>query len=427
MQTMISGGHLIDLANSLDRVNDIYIIDGKIAAIGQAPDGFIAERTIDARGLHICPGLVDLSARLREPGETHKATISSETQAAASGGVTTLIYPPDTKPAIDTSAVVELIHQRAEKAGLANVHCVGALTHELKGERLADMQTLKNIGCVAVGNGHSPILSTDVMRRALEYAETCNLTVMLQAQEYWLSADGCVHDGPVGTRLGLAGIPETAETIALSQLLLLVEMTGTRVHICRLSTARGAQMIAEAQQRGLPISADVSISHLHLDESYVDNFNSLGYILPPLRSAADRDGLRQAVADGHISAICSDHQPHDNDAKMAPFSETEPGVSTIEILLPLTLNLVEDGLLELSSAIAAVTSKPAALLGLDAGTLSIGSNADICLFDREQQWQLNEQDFVSAGKNCPFFGWQLKGRVQKTLLNGNLVFEKTYV
>lgn len=423
MGSVIRGGHIIDPANQLDRIADLYIEQGRIAAIGKAPKGFAEETVIDAGGQIVCPGLVDLQARLREPGEKHKGSIAGETAAAAAAGITTLCCPPDTRPVIDTPAVAEQICHRAAAAGKTNVLPIGALTQGLQGEQLASMQALHGAGCVVMGNARHAISSTLVQRRALEYAATLGLTVFINAEDPWLGADGCVHEGPVSTRLGLPGIPECAEVIAVGRDLMLVEQTGVRAHFGQLSTARAVAMIAEARTKGLPVSADVSAHQLYLTEMDASDYNSFCHVRPPLRSQRDRDGLREAVASGVISAICSDHQPHDRDAKLAPFAATEPGISALETLLPLTLRLVDEGLMELNEALARLTSEPARILGSDRGQLTVGAVADICIFDPKQHWTVSEETLISAGKNTPFLGWELRGRVTRTLLGGRTVFE----
>jgi dihydroorotase len=422
MGIVIRGGRIIDPANNLDEVADLYIDNGRIAAIGTAPEGFSEDEVIDATGQIVAPGLVDLQARLREPGEKHKGSIASETAAAAAGGVTTLCFPPDTKPVIDNPAVAAQIAHRAESAGLCRVLPIGALTQGLEGEQLASMQALHTAGCVVMGNARHAITSTLVQRRALEYAATLGLTVFINPEDPWLAADGCVHEGPISTRLGLAGVPECAEVIAIGRDLMLIEQTGIRAHFGQLSSARAVEMIAEARAKGLPVSADVSAHQLYLTEMDVSDYNSLCHVRPPFRSQRDKDGLRSAVSSGVISAICSDHQPHDRDAKLAPFAATEPGISALETLLPLTLRLVDEGVLKLERAIAKLTCQPADILGIDAGRLSVGSPADICIFDPKQHWTVTEETLVSAGKNTPFLGWELSGKVTRTLLAGRTVF-----
>lgn len=425
MRLRLHGGRVIDPANQLDSRLDLWIADGRIAAVGPAPAGFHADREIDVGGRIVCPGLVDLRAHLREPGEEHMATIASETAAAASGGITTLCCPPDTAPVVDTPAVATLIQQRARAAGLVRVLPIGALTQGLQGERISEMGALKAAGCVGVSNARHPIGNTLVMRRAMEYAATHDLTVFLHAEDPWLRNKGCVHEGQISTRLGLPGIPEAAETVAVARDLALIRQTGVRAHFSQLSTAEAVRMVARAQFDGLPVSADVSAHHLHLTEIDLGYFDSQCHVHPPLRTERDRDALRTGLAKGTLLAVCSDHQPHDGDAKCGPFAETAPGISGLETLLPLSLRLVEESILPLNDLIARLTLQPARLLGIDAGTLSVGARADVCVFDPEDYWDLNPAKMVSRGRNTPFTGWQLKGRVDWTLYKGKIVFERT--
>lgn len=419
----IQNGFVIDPANALQETSDIFIADGKILAVSnKVPDGFNADIVIDASGQVVCPGLVDLCARLREPGQEYKATIASETNAAAAAGITSICCPPDTSPTIDTPAVATLIHEKAQAAGKAKVYTLGALTQGLGGERLSEMGSLKNAGCVGVSNAYAPFKNSLILRHALEYAASHDLVVHLHAEDMQLRNNGCVHEGQVSTRLGLAGNPAAAETVAVGQILALIEQIGVRVHFCRLSTARAAQMIARAQYSGARVSADVSAHQLHLTEMDIAYFNSNCHVSPPLRSLRDRDGLRTAVGNGVISAICSDHQPHEADAKLAPFAMTEPGMSALETLLPLSLRLVNDGVLELMPLIAKLTCEPARLLGIDAGTLSVGANADLCIYDPERQWQLDANTLRSRGHNTPLMHWEFLGRVTQTLRRGQVVF-----
>lgn len=425
MGIVIRNGRLIDPANQLDQQADLYIENGCISSIGAAPEGFTTDQTIDAGGCIVMPGIVDLMAHLREPGQEHKGTIASETRAAAAGGITTVCMPPDTNPVIDTPAVVKQIQQLATAAGFAKVLPLGALTRKLDGEHLSEMQTLKDTGCVALSNTGKPILSTLVKRRTLEYAATLGMTVFITAEDPWLAGNGCVHDGTVSTRLGLAGIPECAEVIAISRDLALIEQTGVKAHFSQISSARSVERLAEARAHGLQVTADVSAAHLHLTEMDVGFFNSMCHLRPPLRTLRDRDGLRNAVASGLINVICSDHQPHDRDAKLAPFAATEAGASGLETLLPLTLRLAEDGVMTLSDAVARLTSQPAAVLGIEAGTLSPGRSADICIVDPDKYWTVSELGLLSRGKNTPFLGWELKGKVRYTLLDGVIVHQES--
>jgi len=420
----ISKGHLIDPANHLDKKTDLFIEDGKVAAIGKAPADFKAEQVIDASGQYVIPGLIDLQARVREPGQEYKATIASETHAAAAGGITTLCLPPDTHPIIDTPAVIELIHRRNETAACAEIVTLGALTKGLAGEELSEMYELKQAGCVGVSNARAPIANTLVMRRAMEYAANFGLTIFLKPEDHSSSQNGCAHEGVISTRLGLPSIPEAAETMAVARLLMLVEQTGVRAHFCQLSTAKSVQMIHRAQYDGLPVTADVTAHHLYLTEMDIGYFDSNCHVFPPLRSQRDRDGLRAGLVNNTLNAICSDHQPHELDAKLAPFCESEPGMSTIETLLPLALRIVDETELGLSEVIAHLTHNPANILGLETGQLGVGRRADVCIFDPDQNWTVNNDTLNSRGKNSPFIGWEMKGRVSHTLLAGRVVFQR---
>ncbi|OGI44261.1 MAG: dihydroorotase [Candidatus Muproteobacteria bacterium RIFCSPHIGHO2_01_FULL_65_16] len=425
MSLLIKNGRLIDPAHAMDGKHDLYIDDrGFVAAVGKAPDGFQPARTIDAAGKIVCPGLVDLRARPREPGLEYKATIESEARAAVAAGITTLCCPPDTNPVIDTPAMAQMIQHRAWRFGLAFIHPLGALTQGLEGKRLADMEALDDAGCVGFTNALRPVTDTQVMRRAMEYCASFDLTVFLHSEDPWLRGRGCMHEGEVCARLGLPGIPEAAETAGVARDLALIEHTGVRAHFCGLSSARAVAMVAEAQRRGLPVSADVTAHHLHLTEHDIGYFNTQCHVLPPLRSARDRDALREALRNGAIGAICSDHQPHEPDAKLAPFAESEPGVSGLETLLPLTLRLVDEKLLDLAAALALLTAGPAAIIGVDAGQLGVGATADVCIFDPEARWVLSADAMVSRGRNSPFLGRELRGRVTHTLVGGKVVFER---
>lgn len=418
----IINGRIIDPANQIDQQMDIHMQYGKIIALGDAPDNFIAQQVIDAREQIVCPGLIDLRFRLREPSYETKGTIASETKAAVAGGVTALCCPPDTVPIIDNAAMVKLIRLKAETEGVAKVFTLSALTQQLKGEKLSEMRELKDAGCVGTTNALQPVKSTLVMRRALEYAASHDITVFIQAFDPWLS-DGCAHEGAVSTRLGLAGIPVCAETIAIARDLQLIELTGAKAHFCQLSSAKAVQLIKQAQEDGLPVTADVTAHHLHLTEMDIGYFDSNCHVIPPLRTQRDQDALRHALKSGVISNIVSDHQPHGSDAKLAPFAETEAGISAVETLLPLALKMIDDQAMQLSDVLALLTSQPAKTLGLQEGTLSIGSDADICIFDPQEYWVVDREKLLSQGKNTPFHSWELKGKVNYTFKAGEMVFQ----
>jgi dihydroorotase len=421
---IIKNGHLIDPANNIDQVVDIHIMDGKVAAIRDANSTTNTENTqlIDASGLTVIPGIVDCCARLREPGQEHKASIDSETVAACKAGITTLCCPPDTEPVIDEPAVVELINQKTALSAHSKVVTLGALTAGLRGEYLSEIAALQQAGCVGLSNARQPIQSSLVLKRAFAYAATFDMQVFIEPDEFSLSVGGCAHEGKIATRLGLKGIPVSAETIAIARALELVAETGVSAHIGRLSSAHGVELIARAKNEQLAITADVSAHQLHLTEQDISSFNSSCHVIPPLRAQRDQDALRQAVIDGTIDAICSDHQPHDIDAKQAPYASTEAGISSLETLLPLSLRLSQHTAIPVSEIISRITCQPAAILGIESGDLAVGARADLCLFDANEDWQLTEDMINSRGKNSPFIGWNLQGRVKHTVIDGRLLY-----
>lgn len=415
----VQGARVIDPAQGTDARQDVWIDNGTIVALGRAPDTFPDHEIVDAAGLVVCPGLVDCCARLREPGEANKGSIASEAAAAASAGITTLCQPPDTRPVIDTPSTVELIHQRAATADRARVRVVGALTLGLAGEYLAPMRALVAAGCIALGQADRPVRDTHILRQAMAYAATHDLTVVLPPVDPDL-AHGCAHEGAVATRLGLPGIPVAAETAGLARVIAVAADTGARIHVGRLSSAAACDLLAGARSRGLAITADVAAHQLHLTEQAVAHFDSQAHVRPPLRTEGDRSALRQAVSDGLIDAVCSDHQPHEPDAKRAPFGASAPGISALESLLPLALDLVSGGDCSLVTALRALTSGPARALNLDAGTLTAGGPADLCAFDPEAEWTLQPARMKSRGRNTPFAGARLRGRVAWAMVGGRL-------
>ncbi|SDT04657.1 dihydroorotase [Halopseudomonas xinjiangensis] len=426
MRVTIEGARVIDPATQLDQITDIHIDNGLVHAIGLAPEGFVAQQVFDARGLIAAPGLVDLNASLREPGQSHKGTIASETRAAASGGVTTLCCPPDTRPVLDTPAVAELIFDRTERAGQVRVFPIAALTRGLDGEHLSELVALRDAGCVAFTQGLAPMKSNRILRRALEYAAGFNLPVIFTPQDPDLAEGGMAHEGPTASRMGLVGIPEAAETVALARDLLLIEQTGVRAHFSGLTSARAMDMLADARARGLPVTADVAMYQLLLCDEQLEGFSSLLHVQPPLRSASDRSALREAVKLGLVQAIASHHRPHEPEAKRVPFAASAPGISSVEILLPLAMNLVADGVLELPAVLARLTCGPAAALGLPAGRLAPGDIADIVLFDPVQT-SLIGHNWLSRGANCPFLHEGAPGVVTHTFSQGKLVYQSQQV
>ena len=423
MKIQIKNGRVIDPKNGLDQQADVFIAAGKIVAIGMAPAGFHANRIIDASDCVVSPGLVDLAARLREPGFEYRATLESEMNAACAGGVTSLACPPDTDPPLDEPGLVEMLKFRAQNLNQARVYPIGALTQKLEGQRLTEMAELRDAGCVGFSQADSSISDTQVLVRALEYAATFGFTVWLRPEDAHLAKGGVAHDGFVATRLGLPGIPYSAETIAVATILLLARETGARVHLCRLSSAQAIDMVRVAKAEGLKISCDVSINHLHLSDMDIGYFDPNYHLVPPLRAIRDRDAIRAGLAAGTIDALCSNHAPVDDDAKQMPFGESEPGATGLELLLPLTLKWATEQGVSLSDAIARITRYPAEILGLDAGHLAIGHAADICVFNPEKRWTVAPAGLRSQGKNTPFLGYEMQGSVMYTLVEGQVVFE----
>jgi len=423
MKIHIKNGRLIDPASGTDAKQDVFIAAGKIVALGSAPAGYTANRTIDASGLVVCPGLVDLAVRLREPGFEYMATLESEMQAAAAGGVTSLACPPDTDPPLDEPGLVEMLKFRARNLNQSHVYPVGALTVGLKGSQLTEMAELTDAGCVAFSHADAPLSDTQLLLRALQYAATFDFPVWLRPQDPGLARGGVAHDGQVATRLGLAAIPVCAETIALSTILLLARETGARIHLCRMSSAEGVDMVRQAKARGLKVSCDIAIHHAHLSEMDIGYFDPNCHLTPPLRSQRDRDGLRAALSDGTVDALCSDHTPVDEDAKQLPFGEAESGATGVELLLPLTLKWIEETRLPLIQGLARITSEPARILGVSAGVIKPGASADLCVFDPARYWKIEPAALKSQGKNTPYTGIEVKGKVGYTLVDGQVVYE----
>ncbi|QDX81816.1 dihydroorotase [Denitratisoma sp. DHT3] len=429
MKLQIKNGRLVDPAANIDRQADLFIAHGRVAGVGTMPAGFADNgtvSTIDAAGCVVCPGLVDLSARLREPGYEYRATLESEMAAAAAGGVTSLACPPDTDPPLDEPGLVEMLKHRARLPEFAKVYPIGALTEKLGGKHLTEMAELAEAGCVAFGQANSAIIDTQVLLRAMQYAATFDFPVWLAAQDPYLARGGIAHDGEVAARLGLAGIPVAAETIALATILQLARVTGARVHITRISSAMAVDMIAGARAAGVAVTCDVAVHHLHLCENDIGFFDPHARLDPPLRAQRDRDALRRGLASGVINALCSDHTPVDDDGKQLPFGEAEPGATGLELLLPLTLKWGREMGLSLSETLAPITAAPARLLGVEGGSLAAGAPADICIFNPAASQRVSRESLRSQGKNTPFLGWELEGRVRYTLVDGHLSYDGSW-
>lgn len=418
MRLHIRNGRIIDPASGQDGTGDVFVVDGKIS-----PESGKADRVIDAKGLVVAPGFIDLSARLREPGYEYKATLESEMEAALAGGVTSLACPPDTDPPLDEPGLVDMLRRRARALSRARVYPVGALTVKLQGQALTEMGQLTDAGCVAFSQANAPLADTQVLWRALQYAATFGYPVWLRAEDAWLAKGGVAHDGEVATRLGLPGIPPFAETIALATLLELVRATRARVHVCRLSTAGGVELMRRAKQEGLPVSCDVAVHHVHLCDMDLGYFDSHCRLEPPLRSQRDREALSRALAEGVVDCLCSDHTPVDDDGKHLPFAQAEPGATGLELLLPLALKWGEERRLGLPATLARITSEPARILGVASGSLAAGAPADLAVFDPQAPLRIASETLKSQGKNTPFLGYELAGRVRYTIVGGNVAYE----
>jgi dihydroorotase len=429
MKILIQGGRVIDPARNFDRVCDVALAAGRVIGVGQMPEGFAPNRTIDARGCVVAPGLIDLAVRLREPGHEHEGMLESEMAAAVAGGVTSVVCPPDTDPVLDEPGLVDMLKSRAEKLHQARVFPLGALTRGLAGEVLTEMAELTESGCVGFSQAEVPLQNTQVLQRAMQYASTFGYTVWLRPQEYHLGK-GVAASGPLATRLGLAGIPVAAETIALHVIFELMRATDARVHLCRISSAAGVALVRQAKQEGLKVSCDVSINSLHLTDVDIGYFDSRMRLSPPLRQQRDRDALRAGLADGTIDALVSDHTPVDEDAKVLPFAEAEPGATGLELLLGLALKWGKDSGAGLARALAVLTNEPARVLGGALGTLQAsagqlldGGVADVCIFDPDAAWTVRPAALRSQGRNTPFAGHELPGQVRFTIVGGQVAYE----
>ncbi|AFK61700.1 dihydroorotase [Advenella kashmirensis WT001] len=428
MKIVIKGGRLLDPASGTDQTGNLYIAAGRIVGMGQEPDGFESARTIDATGKLVIPGLIDLAVRLREPGFEHRATLESEMQAALAGGVTSLVLPPDTEPALDEPGLVEMLKHRARQLHQANLYPLGAMTNRLEGKIITEMAELTEAGCIAFSQASLPLIDTGVLLRSMQYAKTYGYTLWLTPLEASLSK-GVAASGPFASRLGLVGVPEQAETIALHTLFELQKVTGTRLHICRLSSAAGIALVRQAKAQGLPVTCDVSLNHLHLTDLDIGFFDSNYRLDPPLRGQRDRDAIRAGLADGTIDAVCSDHTPVDDDGKLMPFAEAEPGATGVELLFSLVVKWAQEEKLSLVQALGLITTGPAAILKAGApslpgcGTLSVGAPADIAIADADAAWTVGRDTLLSQSAHTPFVGYELPGKIVMTLVSGRSVWE----
>ncbi|MFA7680072.1 MAG: dihydroorotase [Pigmentiphaga sp.] len=431
MKLHIQGGRLVNPATGEDRVADVFIDQGGIVAFDQAPDAFVADQTIDAKGLLVLPGLVDLSARLREPGYEHRATLESELNAALAGGVTSIVLPPDTDPVLDEPGLVEMLKHRARQMHQSHVYPLGAMTRNLQGKVITEMAELTEAGCVAFSQAEVQLEDASVLLRCMQYARSFDYTLWLRPQDPYLSKGGVAASGPYASRLGLSGIPVQAETIALHTIFELQRSARVRLHLCRLSSAAGLELVRQAKKEGLPVTCDVSMNHVHLTDLDIGYFDSNYRFAPPLRSQRDREAIWQGLLDGTIDAICSDHTPVDDDDKLLPFAEAEPGSTGLELLLSLAIKWSQEQAVPLAEALAKVTANPAAILGAavpaSCGKLYVGADADLCLVDAEQYWTPTPEGLKSQGKHSPFIGMELPGRVKMTIVEGRVAYTDTLI
>ena len=431
MSMLIKGGRVIDPASGLDAIADVAVADGRVVGIQTIPADFRPSHILEAGACVVAPGLIDLAARLREPGHEHARMLESEMAAAVAGGVTRLVCPPDTDPVLDEPGLVEMLRFRSEKLNLARLHPLGALTRKLAGDTLTDMVELSEAGCVAFSQAELPLANTLVMQRAFQYASTFDFAVWLRAQDFYLGR-GVAASGALATRMGLSGVPVAAETIALHTIFELMRATGVRVHLCRLSSAAGVALVREAKREGLRLSCDVSVNSLHLIDGDIGYFDSRARLNPPLRQQRDREALQAGLAEGTIDALVSDHTPVDEDAKALPFAESEAGATGLELLLSLSLKWGAQRGLSLAQSLAPICSGPAKVIGPSLGAQSegvgrvqVGALADLCVFDPAAAWTVGADSLRSQGKHTPFSGYELPGRVRYTLVGGRLAFRAT--
>lgn len=421
MKIAIKNGQVIDPFSGLNGITDIMIDRGKIVQIGHSLD-FTADKIIDATNLTVTPGLIDVCCR-PQMLHPHGTTITQEAFTALKRGITSLCIPPDGDPILDSAAnVLRLIQQGSHS--LPRLYPIGALTTSLKGKLIADLTALAHSGCIAFTNAQKPIKDLGILRHAYDYAASFDLLLVIQPQDPWLTQGGVAHEGINATHLGLPGIPEIAETVAIAQHLLLIEQTGVRAHFTCLSSKQGVEQIRKAKAKGLPITADTAMHSLHLIDTDIDVFDANCHLYPPLRDENDKLGLIAGVMDGTIDTICSDHRPLDSIAKLAPFGDTTPGMSALDTFLGLGLLLVEEKKLTLNKLIEALTRNSAQIFNLPTGKLSKGAPADLCIFDTHRHWVVSESLLYSKGKNTPFKNYKLPGKITHTLLGGKILYDE---
>jgi dihydroorotase len=422
MSILIKNGRVIDPKNNVDAILDILVVNGKIADLNKNLDPKKAKQIIDASKKIVMPGIIDLQLNLREPGNQYKSTLESEMKAANAGGVTSMVCPPDTTPILDEPGLVKMLKNKSEVLKRGNVYPLGALTQKLNGKLLTEINDLYESGCIGFSQAEKPIQDTEVLYRSFQYLSTFNLKAFLRAEDAYLSEKGIINAGEISTRLGLKGIQSISETTAINKILEIARLTKTKVHLNKISTADGLNLIKIAKKNGIDITCDVSIHQIFLTDNDIGFFNTNCFLKPPLRKESDRLKIIESIVDGTIDAICSDHSPVNEDNKLKPFAESEHGASSVELLMPMILKLSEEYKIDLSLLIDKITYQPANILEINKGNLSVNSDADICIFDPSYLWEVNSKTLISEGKNTPFMNQNFTGKVSSTIFNGNIVF-----
>ena len=423
MNLLIKGGRLIDPSQGIDATMDILIADGVVLELGQglaAPEG---TQAIDASGLIVTPGLIDMHVHLRDPGLEYKEDIATGSRAAAAGGFTSVACMPNTSPVIDSKAVASYIVNKAKNEAVVNVFPIGCITKGGKGESLAEMGELKEAGCVGVSDDGKPVCNSELMRRALEYAKGIGIAVISHSEELALVGDGVMNEGFVSTELGLKGIPWAAEDVAVAREVYLAEFAGAPVHIAHISTSGSARIIRNAKARGVKVTCETAPHYFTLTDDAVRGYNTNAKMNPPLRGAADVAAMKAGLADGTIDAIATDHAPHHPDEKDVEFNVALNGIVGLETSLPLSLKLVEEGVLDLNAMVSLMSCNPAKILGIDRGTLKVGAVADVTVIDPGKEWTVEAAKLESKSKNTPFLGWQMKGKAAYTIVKGQVVHQ----
>ncbi len=423
MKILLKNGYVMDASQGIEGVKDIYIEDGRIAAVEKNIER-AADQTVDVQGKYVIPGIIDMHVHLREPGYEYKETIATGTRSAAKGGVTSLACMPNTKPVIDQQATVEFVKNKAQLEGMVHVYPVGAITNGLQGERLTEIGDLKAAGIVAITDDGNPVMNGEKMRHAMEYAKMFELPVLSHCEDKNLAAHGVINEGRMSTLLGLKGMPAIAESIMVAREIMLSELTGAHVHVCHVSTAQSVEMIRRAKAAGLPVTAEAMPHHFALDETALHSFDTNLKVNPPLRRAEDVAAIKEGLRDGTIEVIATDHAPHAIEEKEVEFDNALFGISGLETLIPLVITeLVHKGTLTFAQAIEKMTVNPARILGINKGTLKAGVEADITIIDLDQQKTVDVSQFASKGKNSPFHGWNLKGWPIMTIVSGKIVMK----